>query len=71
MPVDVAASRGDRFDGKGRISTGYRDARATVVLGAGEAREVRIRCPFEPEQVVVDPDAHVLQLQRPAAAARL
>ena len=71
MPVEVAATRGRRFDGKGGISPDYRDARATVVLGAGEERVVEIRCPFEPERVVVDPDAKVLQLQRNAAAARL
>lgn len=71
MPVEVAATQGERFDDKGGISPDYRDARTTVVLGAGEAREVRIRCAFEPEQVVVDPDANVLQLQRKAAAAKL
>ena len=71
MPVDVAALAGERFDDKGRLSPGSEDARVTVVLGAGEAKEVRIRCPFEPDRLVVDPDAHVLQLQRPAAAARL
>jgi ABC-2 type transport system permease protein len=71
MPVEVAASQGERFDDKGRISPEYRDVRTTVVLGAGESKKVRIRCPFEPERLVVDPDAHVLQLQRPAATARL
>jgi ABC-type transport system involved in multi-copper enzyme maturation permease subunit len=71
MPVEVAATRGPRFDDKGGIDPAWRDARATVVLGAGEAREVRIRCPFEPERVVVDPDGWVLQLQRRAASARL
>ena len=71
MPVEVAALAGERFDGKGRISPDSKDARVTVILGAGEAKEVRIRCAFEPDRLVVDPDAHVLQLQRPAAAARL
>ena len=71
MPVEVAATQGERFDGKGQISPDYKEARVTVVLGAGESREVRIRCAFEPERVVVDPDADVLQLQRPAAVARL
>jgi ABC-2 type transport system permease protein len=71
MPVEVAATRGDRFDDKGKVSPEYRDARTTIVLGAGEAKEVRIRCPFEPERVVVDPDANVLQLQRKAAAVKL
>ncbi|HEY8020754.1 MAG TPA: M1 family aminopeptidase, partial [Thermoanaerobaculia bacterium] len=72
MPLEVAAaSQAERFDDAGRPVPGYRDARATVVLGAGEAREVRILCPFEPQRLVVDPDAKVLQLQRKAAAARL
>ena len=41
------------------------------MLGAGESKLVRIRCPFEPQRVVVDPDVHVLQLQRRAASAKL
>ncbi len=71
FPVEVAALRGDRYDEKGKISPGYRDARTTVVLGAGESRTIRIRCPFEPQRVVVDPDVNVLQLQRRAAVGRL
>ncbi len=69
MPVDVAAVAGERFvDGK--PGPDYRDARVALVLGAGEAKEVRIRCAFEPEIVLVDPDVKVLQLQRPAAIHR-
>ncbi len=71
MAVEVAATRGQRFDDKGKVSSEYRDARTTVVLGAGEAKDVRIRCSFEPQRLVVDPDANVLQLQRRAAAAKL
>jgi aminopeptidase N len=71
MPVEIAATRGDRFDDKGAVDPGYRDARTTVVLGAGEAKEVRIRCPFEPQRVVVDPDGYVMQLQRKAASAKV
>jgi hypothetical protein len=71
FPVEVAATRGPRFDDQGKISPEYRDARTTIVLGAGESRLVRIRCPFEPQRVVVDPDAHVLQLQRRAASAKV
>lgn len=48
----------------------YHDARTTITLGAGESREVVIRCEFEPEQVLVDPDALVLQLQRKLAVHR-
>lgn len=71
FPVEVAATRGRRFDGEGKASPEYKDARTRVVLGAGESKLVRIRCPFEPQRVVVDPEAHVLQLQRRAAAAKL
>jgi ABC-2 type transport system permease protein len=71
MPVEVAAARGRRFDAAGRPEAAYRDVRATVVLGAGEERRVTLRCRFEPDTVVVDPDALVLQLRRKAATARL
>jgi len=70
MPVEVAATAGWRWE-DGKVSTDYKDARITLVLGAGEEKLARIRCPFEPQAVVVDPDANVLQLQRQAAAARL
>ncbi|MFL6290720.1 MAG: hypothetical protein ACJ759_07480, partial [Thermoanaerobaculia bacterium] len=71
MPVEVAAVAGPRWGEDGRVSPEYKDARVTLVLGAGEEKLARIRCAFEPEAVVVDPDANVLQLQRQAAAARL
>jgi ABC-2 type transport system permease protein len=71
MPVEVAAVRGRRFDAAGKPELGYREARTTVVLGAGEERQVSLRCPFEPDTVLVDPDARVLQLRRKAAAVKL
>ena len=71
MPVEVAAVRGDRFTAKGGPDPAYRDARRTVVLGAGEERTVEIPCAFQPERVVVDPDVKVFQLRRKAALARL
>jgi hypothetical protein len=72
MPVEVAAAnQGERFTGDGKPAPGYRDRRVTIVLGPGEEQEVRIRCPFEPKRLVVDPDAQVMQLQRRAAVARL
>ena len=61
MPVEVCAAAGERFE------DGYQDARTTVTLGAGEAAEVSVRSEFEPERLVVDPDAKVLQLRRKAA----
>ncbi len=71
FPVDIAATRGPRYGEKGEASPDYRDARTAVVLGAGESQVVHIRCAFEPQRIVVDPDVNVLQLQRRAAAARL
>ncbi len=70
MPVAIAASRGDRFAKDGSANPDYREARTTVTLGAGESREITIACPFEPERIVVDPDAKVLQLERKQAQSR-
>jgi ABC-2 type transport system permease protein len=71
MPVEVAAVSGERFTDKGKPKPGYRDARRTVLLGAGEERVVEIPCSFRPERIVVDPDVQVLQLRRKAAVAKL
>ncbi|HEY8020310.1 MAG TPA: hypothetical protein VIH93_04385, partial [Thermoanaerobaculia bacterium] len=77
MPVEVAAVRGERFPDKAKPgektkpSQIYREIRQTIVLGAGEATTVTLRCPFEPERLLVDPDARVLQLNRKLAIVRL
>jgi hypothetical protein len=70
MPVEVAVVRGDRFAQDGATSKDYHDSRSTVTLGAGESRTVTLRSSFEPERVLVDPDAQVLQLQRKLAIVR-
>jgi hypothetical protein len=70
MPVEVAATRGERFAQDGAPAPDYREVRTTVVLGKGEARDLVITCPFEPDRIVVDPDAKVLQLQRKNAVAK-
>jgi hypothetical protein len=70
MPVDVAATRGERFTKDGSASSDYREVRTTATLGAGGSCDVVIACPFEPERVVVDPDAKVLQLRRKSATAK-
>ncbi|HKI20552.1 MAG TPA: M1 family aminopeptidase, partial [Isosphaeraceae bacterium] len=70
MPVAVAATRGERFAKDGSPSPDYRDSRTTVTLGAGESREIVIECPFDPEKIVVDPDAKVFQLQRKNAVTK-
>jgi hypothetical protein len=67
MPVEAAAVRGERFAKDGSPSAEYREARVTVTAGKGETRDIVIDCPFEPERIVVDPDAKVLQLRRKSA----
>jgi aminopeptidase N len=71
MPVEVAATSGERFQGDGAADTAYREARTTVSPVAGQLREFAIHCDFEPKRLVVDPDVKVLQLMRKAAVARL
>lgn len=80
MSVEVAATRGERYpertaeevaQGPAQPAPDYRDARATVVLGAGEQAEVTVRADFEPERFVVDPDVRVLQLRRNQAVLKL
>lgn len=85
MPFEVAAVAGERWseefsagdDAAARTDTAagggttYREVRTTIELGAGEMAEVRLDCPFSPEQLVVDPDARVLLLKRESASASL
>jgi ABC-type multidrug transport system permease subunit len=78
MPVEIAATSGERWaPSKGGITvpavqdSSYRDARETVVLGAGEAKTVTIHCAFAPQHLVVDPDVRVLQLRRKQATVTL
>jgi ABC-2 type transport system permease protein len=73
MPVEVAATRGKRFPKEGvkDPSPDYRDARQTVTLGAKESSEISIRSDFEPDELIVDPDAKVLMLDRKAAVGKL
>ncbi|HXY34237.1 MAG TPA: hypothetical protein VEI07_08420, partial [Planctomycetaceae bacterium] len=62
---------GERFDEKdGKANPDYKDARTPVELGAGEAKDVKLHCPFKPDRVFMDPDALVLQLRRKLAVAR-
>jgi len=71
MPVEIAATKGDRFDAKGAAEPGYEEVRESVTLVKNESKDVTIRCGFDPERVVVDPDALVLQLRRKNALAKL
>jgi len=71
MPVEISAERGSRFAGPGSVSPGdFAESRTLVVLGAGESKELRILCDFEPDKVVVDSDAKVLQNGRKFAVHR-
>jgi ABC-type transport system involved in multi-copper enzyme maturation permease subunit len=69
-----ASSRGKTADSSGAAVVDakkiYHEARKTITLGPGESQDVVIRCDFEPENVLVDPDAMVLQLRRKAAIKR-
>jgi hypothetical protein len=71
VPVQVAATRGDRFPKQRTADNAWHERRITVVLDAGEERPVAIRCDFEPQKLVVDPDATVLMLERQKAEVRL
>jgi hypothetical protein len=71
MPIEIAATRGERFSDKPDRAKPYQDARATLTLAAGEERPVLVRCGFEPEKLVVDPDVRVLMLERQKAEVRL
>jgi hypothetical protein len=71
MPIEVAATSGERFRKGGSLDPAYREARATASPAAGKPQAFTIHCDFQPEQVVVDPDVKVLQLERKAAVARL
>ena len=53
------------------VRDAYREVRTAVVLGAADSVEIEIVCDFEPEQLIVDPDALVLQLRREQATASL
>jgi hypothetical protein len=70
MPVEIAVSSGDRFDKIGRPSAIYRETRRRVVLDHGQSRRITIDCPFEPDSIVADPDAQILQLRRESARVK-
>ncbi|MCP4657422.1 MAG: hypothetical protein GY856_18610 [bacterium] len=67
MPVEVAATRGERFAETAEDQEEFREARVSVTVGAGESRTIRIPCEFEPQRLLVDPDARVLMLRRERA----
>jgi hypothetical protein len=78
MPIQVAATRGDRFEkvqkdaplGPAAPAAGYHEARLAVDLDGGARAPFRIECDFDPDLVLADPDALVLQLRRKHAVHR-
>ncbi len=70
MPVDIAATSGQRFAPDGSTLPDYRATRTDVLLGAGDERRFEIVTDFEPREVVVDPDVKILQLRRQLAVHR-
>ena len=70
VPLEIAAARGDRMNDNGKENPDYRDARVGITIGPGQELPVTIRCDFEPDRVLPDPDARVLQLERARALRR-
>ena len=83
MPVEVAATIGERFadetgneEGADDEEAGgneplFREVRQTVTLGPGQSATIELESDFRPEQFIVDPDARVLQLRRKFARLEL
>ena len=71
MPLEVAATCGERFPSKRTAANAYQEERAPLRLGPGQEQTVVIRCRFEPEKLVTDPDVTVLMLERQKAEVRL
>lgn len=71
-PIEIAAVRGVRFpEDDDKEAAPYREARVTITLREGESQTVLLPCDFEPEKVLVDPDAVVLMLKRDQAVHEL
>ncbi len=70
MTVEIAALKGERFEENGTENPAYREARTTVTLGSGAFKPLSISSDFQPEKLVVDPDAKVLQLRRKMAEVK-
>jgi len=67
VPVEIAATRGERFAKQRTAANAWSESRAQLTLGEGEERSVMLRCSFEPQKLVVDPDVRVLTLERQKA----
>ncbi|MCC7324080.1 MAG: hypothetical protein IT358_09640, partial [Gemmatimonadaceae bacterium] len=73
MPLDIGVVKGERYpaDTTKKAATPYAQALTRVTIGGGETRTVKVRSPFGPEKVVVDPDVRVLMLRRKLAERKV
>jgi hypothetical protein len=71
MTVDVSAVAGVRYPEEGEEAEPWQESRQAVTIGAGETVDLTWETSFEPKEIVVDPDAHVLMLERHRAKASL
>jgi hypothetical protein len=71
MTVDVSAVAGVRYPEEGEEAEPWQESRQAVSIGAGETVDLTWETSFEPKEIVVDPDAHVLMLERHRAKASL
>ena len=69
MPLEVCSAVNERFadEKTNDQNPEYSDSRTSVTLAADEAVDFEIISEFEPDRVLVDPDAKVLQLRRKRA----
>lgn len=71
MTLDVAAAAGEQWPDAGKKAAPWKTERTTITIGAGERVPVSLRCAFQPEKLVVDPDVRVLMLERNKAEVKL
>jgi len=67
--IEVAAAQGERFDGA-EVHADYRDTRTRLYLAPNQPQTLTWTATFEPDRLIVDPDALVLQLNRDRATLR-
>jgi ABC-type transport system involved in multi-copper enzyme maturation permease subunit len=59
IEIEIAAFRGERFpdkDAKLTEKSGFEQARTKLKIGPGASADFEIKCGFEPEKVLADPD---------------
>jgi len=72
VALQIATVRGERFPEDDAVDPEpWQEVRVSIVLGEGETESVTLSSTFEPERVVVDPDALVLMLEREQAVREL